>query len=399
MLQKLLVDLLEELNLSYIALSPTGKAAKILSSYMSRPVQTIHRAIGYGMDKERQQLISVPNDFIIVDEFGMSDVFVTSGLLSKITNKNARILFIGDPAQIPSVSAGNVLHDMLESGVIPKTQLTVVFRQSEGGILDIASRVREGQPVIPYNFSGKKVFGTNLVLHCVNSQEMERGYRHYYDYFLKSYAPEDILVLSPKKMGDLGTVAINKYIQSVVNPPGEDKKEHQYGEVCVFRVGDYVINTKNTYEKPNMDGEKTDIVNGDTGTIVDIVKEIENNETYKKSEDEEQQDQRGIIVDYDADMVRMTFGETGQLLHSWCLTYHKSQGGSAKAVLVIADKSNAYQLNSNLIYVALTRAVEKCVVLTQSDTLNNALKKFENMKRQTFLGSMFRLDNDDTDSA
>jgi exodeoxyribonuclease V alpha subunit len=81
------------------------------------------------------------------------------------------------------------------------------------------------------------------------------------------------------------------------------------------------------------------------------------------------------------------------------LTYHKSQGGSAKAVLVIADKSNAYQLNSNLIYVALTRAVEKCVVLTQSDTLNNALKKFENMKRQTFLGSMFRLDNDDTDSA
>lgn len=131
-LQKFLVNLLNRLGLTYVLLSPSAKAAKVTRTYTGVNAQTIHRRIGFGMDKEEEMMLEIHEDFVIIDESGMTDVFILSSLLSKIKNPNSRILFVGDDFQLLSVQAGNFLHDAIESGAIPMTKLDIVFRQGDG---------------------------------------------------------------------------------------------------------------------------------------------------------------------------------------------------------------------------------------------------------------------------
>lgn len=393
-MQRLLVELLEELGMSYLLLSPTGKASKLLSSYTGRQAQTIHRAIGYGKGKEERQLVEITQDFIIVDEMSMTDIFIMQMLLSKITNPKARVLFCGDPAQLAAVMGGNILHDAIESKVIPTTMLDIVFRQSEGGILDIASRVRKKEKFIDDNFSGMKKFGDNLIIHCVDQNHMKDGYKHYYKKYLNKYDPMDIMVLTPTKKGEIGTIEVNKYIQELVNPQNGSKAEYQYGDSMTFRQDDYVMNVKNTYDIENEDGEAVTIVNGDSGVIKNIV--LEGGKYVKYVEDDEGNeeeitvDPRGTVIEFDDDTVKLSLEEMNQLIHAWSITCHKSQGSSSKAVLIIADRSHKFQLSCNLIYTAITRSVDFCIILTQAETLNYAIRKVDNLRRQTFLESMLR---------
>ncbi|MFB5759083.1 AAA family ATPase [Paenibacillus medicaginis] len=389
MLQKLLKDLLFEIGLTAKWLSPTGKAAKILSNYTEEKAYTIHKAIGYGMDKKEKDMIEITEDFIIIDETSMVDVFLLSMLLKKIKNPSARILFIGDSFQIPSVFAGNVLHDIIESKIIPITKLDIVFRQNEGGILDIATKIRKGEKFIDNEFFGKIMYGNNLLIHSVKSEHMTGGYKHYYTNYLEKYSIEDIMTLSPTKKGDLGTVTINKTIQDIVNLQTDASKELEFGEDSVFRIGDYVINTKNTYDILNMDNNVVEIVNGDTGKILDIVTDWKPIKS-KNSEDEFEQDGNGIVVDFDFDVICIPLPEKLQLLHAWCLTMHKSQGSSGKAVLIVMDKAHKYQLNANLLYTAITRSVDYCIILCQADVINQAMRKVENLRRNTFLCELLR---------
>jgi ATP-dependent exoDNAse (exonuclease V) alpha subunit len=315
-------------------------------------------------------------------------------LLSKITNPKARILFCGDSAQLAAVMGGNILHDAIESKVIPATMLDIVFRQSEGGILDIASRVRMKQKFIDDNFSGVKKFGENLIIHCVDQNHMQDGYKHYYKKYLNKFDPMDIMVLTPTKKGEIGTVEINKYVQELVNPKTEAKVEYQYGDYMTFRQDDYVMNVKNTYGIENDEGEAVTIVNGDSGTIQNIVLEGEKYIKYVQdeegNEDEIMVDPRGTIIEFDDDTVKLSLDEMNQLIHAWSITCHKSQGSSSKAVLIIADRSHKFQLSCNLIYTAITRAVDYCIILTQAETLNYAMRKVDNLRRQTFLESMLK---------
>jgi len=393
-LQILLIELLEELKLSYALLSPSGKAAKILSKYTKRKAQTIHKAIGYGEGKETRHLVELNHDFIIVDETSMLDVFVGSMLMAKITNPDARILFLGDAYQLQSVSSGCLLHDMIESEMIPTAKLDIVFRQSEGGVLDVATRIRLGEKLVDDNFIGVKKFGNNFILHCVEQAHMEDGYKYYYNKLMKKYEPNDIMVLSPTKKGDLGTFAINAFIQELVNKEEYGKVEYKFGDINTFRQDDYVINTKNVYQIDNIKNDKTDIVNGDTGKVLDII--LEGEKEIRLVEDEYGDmkeityDPRGIVIEFDDDTVKIGFNELIQLLHAWCLTCHKSQGSSSKAVEVIADKAHKFQLSANLLYTAITRTEQDCVLLTQAETLNYAIRKVENLRRQTFLEDMLR---------
>lgn len=390
MLQKLLRDLLIELGLTAKWIAPTGNAAKVLGGYIGEKAYTAHKAIGYGQNKEEKDLIIISEDFVVIDESSMLDVFIASAILKKIKNPSTRILFIGDSFQIPSVSSGNLLHDALESGCIPTTKLDIVFRQSEGGILDIMTKIRLNQKFIDNNFTGMIKFGDNMIIHCVAQEWMVDGYKHYYKLFLKKYKPEEIMVLSATKKGSLGTVSINKEIQSLVNPPSPDKVEIEFGEDGVLREGDYVINTRNTYGIENADGEETDIVNGDKGIIYDIVTDWKPDRSKYKDDDEEEKDLNGVYINFDQDDIKINMQEKFQLLHAWCLTKHKSQGGNAKSVLVIADKSHKWQLSANLLYVAGTRATEFAVIVCQADVINSAMKKVENLRRNTFLYDLLR---------
>lgn len=348
-MQKLTVELLEDLNLTYSLLSPTGKAAKLLSKYTERPAHTIHKAVGYGLPSEIRELIEITDDFVIIDEMSMTDCFIMDMLLKKITNPKARILLCGDPAQLSAVGAANLLHDFVESGVIPVTKLDIVFRQKEGGLLDVITRIRQGEKIIPYGFTGRKVFGNDFIIHCVNQSDMTKGFKYYYDYFMKESIPRDITIITPTRKGIIGTVEINKYIQSIVNGEG-GKKEHCLGENTVFRIGDYVINTRNMYGTLDYQDNSIDIVNGDTGVILNIVKDKDKDEY----EGQKEKDKNGIVVKFESGIVRIGFENANQLLHAWSMTAHRMQGSAAEYTISLADKSHTFQLSRNQLYTMLS---------------------------------------------
>jgi exodeoxyribonuclease V alpha subunit len=370
-LTKFLINLCDKLGLTYKILSPTGKAAKVISTYTGRKAYTIHRAIGIRGDQE--EIIPIKEDFIIIDEASMLDIKLAAKLLSRLSNPNVRILFVGDSFQIPSVGAGCFLHDCMKSGILPMTKLDIVFRQKDGGILDVATNIRLKKKFVENDFFGIKKIGNDCILASVPQDKMESGYKYFYKELLKEYSPEQIMVLSPTKKGKLGTEVINKHVQEQVNPSDDKKKEIAIGKDkdVIFREGDYVINTKNTYRIFNIDEMETDIVNGDTGTIVKI-------DEFNKE----------VIVDFEFDIVPIPLSDLGQLQHSWSITKHKSQGSGVEAVIVIADKSHKFQLSANLLYTACTRAKKMLVILTQAETLNYAMKKIANLQRNTFLKDM-----------
>lgn len=387
-MQKLIVELIEELKASAKYLCPTGKASKVLSKYIGKDAHTIHRAIGFGMDKEDKAQHELWEDFLIVDETSMLDVFLTSAFLDQIKNPHSRIIFIGDPAQAAAVSAGNVLNDMVSSGIIKYVELTKVWRQKEGGILDIATRTRQGIRFLDNNDTGKNKFGENLVIHCISSDHMESGYKYYYNYFLQKYQPEEIMVLSSTNKNNLGTVRINGELQKINNPLN-GQKQIAIGEDAFLRVGDYVINKKNNYSAISVSGEVFTVVNGDTGKIIDIVQDWKPDPNSIIDEDE-QVDLNGIHVDFSFAVIVIPFEQKHQLVHSWALSIHASQGSSAKAVIVVADKAHKFQLTRNLLYVASSRATEREVILTQAETINFAMKKVDTLTRKTLLDKFLR---------
>lgn len=371
-LQKLVIELAEELMLRFALLAPTGKASKVLKKYTKRDAFTIHKKVGVGMDEEGFGAMVVDEDFVIVDESSMCDVKLAKILLYKLVNPNVRILFIGDSFQIPSVSAGNFLFDCQQSGVFPITLLDIVFRQKEGGILDIATKTRLGEKFIEDDFVGVKKFGKNCIFVSCPQHQVEEAYLHYFNRMIKTYTSEELMVLSPTKKGDLGTFHINNVLQEIVNPKmdeftSEVKIVKEKNEIF-FRVGDRVLNNVNTYRVINQYEQEVDIMNGDTGTIIDINVES-----------------RILTIQFEKDVVQFKSSELSKLLLSACMTMHKSQGSAAKGVISISDKAHTHQLNANLLYVAWTRAEEFLVIIGQARTINAALKKFENLRRNTFL--------------
>lgn len=400
---------------TYSLLAPTGRAAKVLSQYVDgEEASTIHRAIGFGK-KENDEIkatYELKEDFLITDESGMIDIELENMFLRKITNKNSKLVFIGDASQIPSIGAGNFLKDCIDSGVFPVTVLDKVFRQSEGGMLDIVTKIRKGEKFINDDFVGEKKFGNDTILRSVDQIHMEKGYQYYYKMLLKTYKPEDIMVLSYTKKGTLGTVLMNKHIQSIVNPFDESKKELKYHDDCIFRVDDYVMNIQNTYETHDIQGRLVDIMNGDSGVIIDIVKESDIKDKMVDDENIYSEDRLndegedigikhliGIYVQFDFGVVAIPFENVGNLMHSWSLTKHKVQGGSCKAGIVIVDRAHKFNSNANLVYTGASRCKEKLIFLCQASSLNFVLRKFENMNRRTFLCKMLIDINKEYESA
>ncbi|MWV44952.1 AAA family ATPase [Paenibacillus sp. HJL G12] len=390
-LQKFLIELLSQLKLTYTLLSPSAQAAKVTKQYTGFDAQTIHRKIGYGAGKDEEMMYEINEDFVIIDESGMTDIYILSSLLAKIKNPKARILFVGDDFQFLSIQAGNVLHDSIESGVIPMTKLDIVFRQEEGGLLDVATKIRKGEYFLKDDFEGKKLFGKDLLIHCLYQADMENGYKHYYNYLLNEYEPEEIMVLTPTKKNKLGTVQINKYIQSIVNAKSEDKLEYEYGKdnENVIRVGDYILNTTNMYRVKNLEETIVDIVNGDSGKVIDLKFE----DAKTDSDELLERDKKGIIIEFDTGAFRIDYKDVFQLLAAWCRTGHKAQGDSAPAVLSIVDRSHKFQVSANMLYTMLTRAKKKGILITQAETINFAIRKVESKRRNTHLCELLRLDS------
>ncbi|HSH52128.1 MAG TPA: ATP-binding domain-containing protein, partial [Bacteroidales bacterium] len=271
------------------------------------------------------------------------------------------------PVQLPSVSVGSILRDLTRSKKVASTILTVVFRQKEGGILDIATKVRNQEQFIGSDFYGMKRFGNDTILHSVKQDFINDGYIHYYKKALQEYNAEDILVLSPTNKHRFGTKAINKNLQVIANDYEVDKLQIEYGQTT-FRVGDIVMNLENTYNLINVDGQSVDVFNGDVGIIEDI--DIKNKKMY---------------INYDGNLIEVNDTEFSKLSLAYSVSIHKSQGSGVKCVILIVDKSSKYQLNANLIYTGVTRAKEKLIIVGQSESINYGLRRMESDKRKSFL--------------
>lgn len=377
---KALINLLEDNELRYKLFAPTGKASKVLSTYCERPASTIHRGLGYGVDPETGRLDfwydednPLPYDVIIVDESSMIDIFMMMHLLKAVSSHKTRIVFILDPEQLPSVGAGNIGYDLVQSGKIPVTMLTQIFRYGEGGLMQIATKTRNGESYIENKFRGIQNYGTKKDYSLI-SIEQEKTCEYVKKIYKKlidtGVSVDDIIVLSPLNKGDYGTANINKIIQDIINPYVEGKEEITCGNIT-YRVGDRVIQIKNDYEMLNTNDEIVPIMNGNTGTV----KSIEGKIMIVSFED-------GDIVYQKDDLSNLNLG--------YCISVHKSQGSAFKHVIFISPKSHAFFLNRNLLYVAITRAKERVYHITTAEVINYALQKRIALKRHTLLRNFIK---------
>lgn len=379
-LQRILLDLVAQKHLTTALLAPTGKASRVMTNYTGRQASTLHRKMGV-FDSEEDAYGRIEEDVIIVDEASMCDVFILEKFFKAVTNHNAKILFVGDDFQLPSVGVGNFLFDTINSNCVKVSRLVKVFRQADGGILNVTTDIREGVTFLNNSASGRVQFGKDCLFHLVDKQFIKDGYLHYYKKLLNRYAPEDIVILSPTKKGVLGTVSINKEIQDIVNPKSEKKKEMTFGRdfPVLFRVGDLVMNVTNMYGVDTSTDKKVDVFNGDTGKLIDINEE----EKY-------------MLVEFEEANVKIKFEDVlTSLLHCWSTTIHKSQGSQYDVVIMVVDNSMKFQLNANLLYTGGSRAKKYLIVIGQAEAINFGSKKFANLERKSFMQELLHKFNKD----
>ena len=374
-----LIQLLKDNNKSFLLLAPTGRASKVLSTYTNCHAQTIHKLL-FTMGNYEEKLSC---DMIIIDESSMMDLSLFYELLLFIDLSKTKILLVGDPAQLPSVGAGNVLHDIINSNKIAVNSLTKIFRYGDNSILTVATDIRNSQPYL------KKSLGDNSYTFIETPQEtMINKVKTLYKTLLdKGYHKEDILILSAYNKGNYGTVAINNILQPIVNKNVDDESKYitvknnadKEDNATKYCIGDIVIQIKNNYKakvcdeeyKPLFDNGGLDyktafIPNGETG----IIKHIDKNLVY---------------IEFDNEIIMYDKSEISNIKLAYSISVHKSQGGNAKIIILLSPKSHTFMLNSNLLYVGVTRATTKVIHFGTSNTVNTAIKKKADMNRHTWL--------------
>ena len=380
------INMLKDHHKTFRLFSPTGKAAKVLADYTKENATTIHRGLGYtpmgwGYNQEHKIMC----DIVIIDEFSMVDIQLFKRVIDAIDFNTTKLLLIGDNAQLPSVSCGNLLHDFMETKLIPTTTLTKVFRYGEGGLMKVATDVRFCEPYLTSSMKSKMTtFGDNKDYTFVDlpSEVIPQNVVGLYKKLLeKGYSIDDIQVLTAKNVGDCGTVVLNNMIQKVANPNYGSEVFMKVGDTTYFE-GDLVIQKVNNYKaeldlqhlsewEKDMYSASEDIptafiANGETG----IVREI-----YKSY----------CIIEFDGVFVKYYRADMQMISLGYSITIHKSQGSSIKIVILCTPQSHIYMLNSNLLYVGLTRMREGCYHLGALNSINQAVKKKANLTRHTHM--------------
>lgn len=357
--------------------APTGRAAKRLEESCGVKAKTIHRLLGYMPLENKRAMIfehdednPLDGDVIIIDEASMLDLELCENLLKGIST-DMRIVFVGDVDQLPSVGAGNVLNDMIESGYIKTIKLNKIFRQEDSSNIVInAHRINNGEvPII--NEKGKDFF----FLREFNTKNMQKRILELVAKRLPNYykfnSTEDIQVLTPMKKGDIGTVELNNSLQEVLNPKTPSKDEIMQGG-RIFRVDDKVMQIKNNYNKTykSLYGQEGQgVFNGDFGRVSKV-----------DSLDETLE----VILDEDK-RIEYSKKELDELQHSYAITIHKSQGSEFPAVVIPIGPGPYMLMTRNLIYTAITRAKKLVVLVGDYKYLNMMIKNNHIEKRNSTL--------------
>ena len=353
--------------------APTGRAAKRLNEVTGREAKTIHRLLEYsfvagvGVDFARNEDNPLSCDVLILDESSMMDILLFYHVLKAIP-LGCRLILIGDQDQLPSVGAGNVLKDLIDSGKIPVVTLKTVFRQAEQSlIVTNAHRIRSGempqygQPDADFFFMEKEDPEEVLQLVCDLATKRLPA-------FLKVDAYEGIQVLTPMRRGSIGVDQLNHSLQERLNPANSGKPELQRAGVS-YRLGDKVMQIRNNYDKG--------VFNGDIGRIVEVDREA-----------------LLLVVEY-ADgegnhLIPYEDHELDELTQSYAITVHKSQGSEYPAVIIPLLTQHAILLQRNLLYTAVTRGKKLVVIVGSKRALHLAIQRNEVAIRYTALAQRLR---------
>jgi exodeoxyribonuclease V alpha subunit len=361
------IRLLEAREFSYALAAPTGRAAKRLAEATGREAKTIHRLLEFkpqkGFQFQRNEENPLDVDMVIVDEASMLDLLLTNHLLKAI-DPESHLLLVGDVDQLPSVGAGNVLRDIIESGVAAVVSLTEIFRQAEGSlIVENAHRINRGEMPL---FSRQ---ATDFFL--FPAEEAEQAADLVVD-LVKNRIPrkfgfdplDDVQVLSPLHRGAAGVGELNRRLQAALNRPVEGKPERRHGPRA-FRVGDRVMQIRNNYDK--------EVFNGDMGriTALDLVNQ-------------------SLTVRIDDLDVVYEFSELDELVHAYAVSVHKSQGSEYRAVVVPVLTQHYIMLQRNLLYTAVTRARELVVLVGTRRAIGIAVRYNKITERHTALNTRLR---------
>jgi exodeoxyribonuclease V alpha subunit len=336
---RMVIHALDSLKHKFALASPTGRAAKRLAEATGYPAKTIHRLLGWtpgeGFVYDEDQPLEI--DMLIVDEASMIDLLLFNDLL-KALPPNAHLMLVGDVDQLPSVGAGNVLRDVIDSGVGYVTRLNAIFRQSNTShIIVNAHRINQGEaPLTDNNSADFFYFGEDdparaaeLVVDIVKNRLPTKF----------GVDPiNDVQVIAPMYRGVIGVNALNEALQRTLN--GDKRMAEKVLGGRAFRVGDKVMQTRNNYEK--------DVFNGDIGRLVEI--------------DFEEQ---AFGIDIDGSFVMYDWTEADQLIHAYAISTHRSQGSEYPVVVMPIMTQHYMMLQRNLLYTAVTRA-KKLVVLVGS---------------------------------
>ncbi|NLP01937.1 MAG: ATP-dependent RecD-like DNA helicase [Fibrobacter sp.] len=357
---QVLVSFYLEHNRKVVLAAPTGRAAQKMGSVAGIKAGTIHRLLefkpgaeGYRFGRNEENPLDA--DVVILDEVSMIDVLLMRQFLAAL-RPQTQLLLVGDNNQLPSVGAGNVLGDLLESSVIPHVCLKTVFRQAAASrIVTAAHEIIRGKAPAFTNSKQDNCF-------FMNQSDPEAALETIVDLVSRrlparyGYNPvTDIQVLSPMHKGILGTESLNAALQKELNRTSRFISRGQYR----FSVGDKVMQVRNNYD--------LGVFNGDIGTIVAITEDSE------------------LQVDIDGSMVNYSSRDIDELMPAYCISIHKSQGCEFKAVVIPVSTQHFVMLQRNLIYTALTRARQLCVFVGTPRALSIAVNNNKALMRNSSL--------------
>lgn len=341
--------------------APTGRAAKRMTEVTGMEAKTIHRLLeyspsdGYKHNENNPLLI----DVLIVDECSMIDLILMNSLLKAVPD-TARLILIGDTDQLPSVGAGNVLKDIIDSGAVPVTRLTRIFRQAQTSrIIMNAHRINHGEYPDICNRAGSDFFMTvkdtpesaaPAIVDLVSRRLP--GYFH--------ITPDKIQVLTPMQRGEAGAANLNLLLQEKLNAANADRALRRSG--YSYRLGDRVMQIRNNYDK--------DVYNGDIGTIDSVNLE-----------------ERSLSVRFDDRSISYDISELDEIVLAYATTIHKAQGAEYPVVVMPVLNSHFVMLQRNLIYTGITRAKRAVVLVGSHQALGYAIRNDNVGKRNSLLAS------------
>ncbi len=371
-----ILSLLEQMQLSCVLAAPTGRAAKRLTEVTGRESSTIHRLLEAGIDPNtgnmffaRDESNPLKADAVIVDEMSMVDVLLLDSLLRAVP-PGKRLIFVGDPDQLPPVGPGFPFGDCLRSNTLPTVRLTEIFRQSQESLIVMnAHRINSGTNPELRNTKSDFFF-----LPCRSEEEVQRTIVGLCATRLpqKMGIPADqIQVLSPTRKGGVGTFSLNQALQLALNPPSPGKKERRLGDF-VFREGDRVMQIRNNYDilwkKSDGSAVGSGIFNGDIGTVTAIDPQAET-----------------VTVLFDDREAEYEFSQLSELEPAYAITVHKSQGSEYRAVILSVWNGSPYLLTRSVLYTAVTRARELLILVGRQETVANMVENARRGRRYTGL--------------